>query len=251
MIGIDDALKLLGAGVVAGIVGTAGGITSLVSYPALLWVGVAPLPASIANTVALVACFPGSAITSGPELRGRRSWLTRWSVVTVAGGVVGAVLLLNTPARDFAHIVAPLLIVAAVGLLAQPRLTEWQMRRMQSGRGDLLLPVGMFLVAVYNGYFGAGAGVMLLTLLMLTVDSHLARANALKNILVGVATLVSATAFVIFAHVRWSDVWVLALGMFVGSMIGPLVARRLPAVVLRVAAAAMGIGLAIHLWWGS
>src|ERR1700756_2106057 len=79
-------LFLVGAGAVAGLVGTAGGITSLVSYPALLLAGVAPLQASIANLVALVACWPGSAVASRPELRGHGPWLLRWGILAAAGG---------------------------------------------------------------------------------------------------------------------------------------------------------------------
>ncbi|MGH3280228.1 MAG: sulfite exporter TauE/SafE family protein, partial [Trebonia sp.] len=79
-------LFLLGAGAVAGLVGTAGGITSLISYPALLLAGVGPLRATVANLVALVACWPGSAVASRPELRGRGPWLRLWWIVASAGG---------------------------------------------------------------------------------------------------------------------------------------------------------------------
>jgi uncharacterized membrane protein YfcA len=77
---VSRELFLAAAGALAGLVGTAGGITSLISYPALLWAGVAPLEANIANLVALVACWPGSAIASQPELRGRGPWLRRWGL---------------------------------------------------------------------------------------------------------------------------------------------------------------------------
>jgi uncharacterized membrane protein YfcA len=80
-----DLLALVLAGVVAGVVGSAGGITSLVSYPALVAVGLSPLDASIANNIALAACWPGSAMASGPELRGRARWLGRSLPVAVAG----------------------------------------------------------------------------------------------------------------------------------------------------------------------
>jgi len=63
-----DTTALIAAGVAAGVVGTAGGITSSVSYPVLLAVGLPSLPANIANNVALVACWPGSALASQPEL---------------------------------------------------------------------------------------------------------------------------------------------------------------------------------------
>jgi uncharacterized membrane protein YfcA len=103
-------------------------------------------------------------------------------------------------------------------------------------------------MSVYNGYFGAGAGVMVLALLLVTVEGHLARANALKNMLVGGASVVSAVAFAAFAPVDWSAVAPLGVGMFAGSTLGPRVARRLPPRLLRLLVALLGIGLAIQLW---
>src|ERR1700727_2315397 len=105
MISTLDAAVLLPAGMAAGLIGSAGGITSLVSYPALLAVGLPALSANIANNVALVACWPGSALASKPELHGKASWLWRWTVAAVAGGAAGSGLLLLTPSGVFARVV--------------------------------------------------------------------------------------------------------------------------------------------------
>lgn len=247
VISAADVALLVGAGALAGIVGTAGGITSLISYPALLSVGLPALPANVTNIVALVACGPGSALASRPELAGRGSWLRRWAAVTAAGGAVGSGLLLSTPAGVFVRVVPFLLVFASIGLVLQPRLSAWHETHLLRGN-QFLLPCGLFSVSVYNGYFGAGAGVMVLALLLLTVDQHMARANALKNVLVGVATVVSAVTFAVFGPVGWTAVGPLALGMFVGSTIGPSVARRIPGNVLRWLVALTGLGLAIRLW---
>jgi len=242
----DDFL-LVGAGLLAGVVGTAGGITSLVSYPALLAVGISPLLASMTNIVALVACLPGSALSSRTELRGRAQWLRKWCIVSVAGGAAGAALLLSTPAGIFARVVPVLLVLAALSLLAQPRLSAWQAGRLARPE-RVVLPVGVFATSLYSGYFGAGSGVMTLALVLLAVDQHVARANALKNMLIGVATVVSAAAFVLFGRVVWPAAAALALGAFAGSTIGPVVARSVPGTVLRVLVALTGIGLAVRLW---
>lgn len=240
-------LLLLGAGVLAGAVGSAGGITSLISYPALLAVGIPPLPATVTNSVALVACWPGSALGSQPELRGQGVWLRRWALVVVAGGVLGAGLLLSTPAGVFGRVVPFLVALGALALLLQPQLSAWQDGRSPVSK-HWLLPVGLVALSVYNGYFGAGAGVMVLTLLLLTVDQHIPTANALKNMLVGVATFVSAVAFVFFGPVKWIAVVPLAVGMFAGSTVGPALARRVPGNLLRMLVALTGLGLAVRLW---
>jgi len=226
-------LFLVAAGAVAGLVGTAGGITSLVSYPALLLAGMAPLQASIANLVAFVACWPGSAVASQPELRGRWPWLRRWAAVAVLGGAAGAVLLLRTPPGVFGRVV-PFLVVAG-----------W---RADVGWGRLLLPCGLLALSVYSGYFGAGSGVLVLALLMLTTEPALVGANALKNMVVGAATATSAVLFAVLTRIDWPAVAALALGLFAGSLAGPWVARRLPPGILRWLVALTGLALAIRLW---
>jgi uncharacterized protein len=242
-------LFLAGAGALAGMVGTAGGITSLVSYPALLLAGIAPLQANVVNIVALVACWPGSAVASRPELAGRGAWLRRWGVVAALGGTVGSVLLLVTPAGVFGQVVPFLVVAGSLALLLQPGIAAWQERRPAPGRGGaLLLAGGLFALSVYNGYFGAGSGVLLLALLLLTTEPALVEANALKNMVVGAATITSAILFAVFARVDWAAVAPLAAGTFAGSLIGPRLARRLPPALLRWLVALTGLALAIRLW---
>jgi uncharacterized protein len=233
--------------VTAGLVGTAGGITSAVSFPALLAVGLPALPANIANNVALVACWPGSALASQTELRGRGAWLWRWSLVAIAGGGTGAALLLRTSDQAFARI-APFLVAAgSLALLFEPRLTAWREARRHGDRSIALL-VGLFVISVYNGYFGGGPGIMVLTLMLVLVDQRLASANALKNMLIGASQVVCATVFVFAGSVVWSAAVPLGIGMLAGGALGPRVARRLPASLLRGLIVLIGFGLAVWLW---
>jgi uncharacterized protein len=242
-----EELLLAGVGALAGAAGSAGGITSLISYPALLAVGIPPLAANVTQSVSFAACLPGSALGSRPELRGQVPFLRRWGLVTVGGGLIGVVLLLSTPNHIFARIVPFFLAVASVALLIQPRIAAWQDRN--PGRTHhLLLPVGLLAVSVYSGYFGAGSGVMVLALMLVTVSRDLALANALKNILLGVADVVAAVAFIIFGPVRWWAAVPLAIGMLAGSLVGPSVTRRVPKNALRIVVAMIGLGLAVKLW---
>jgi uncharacterized protein len=241
------AVFLLVAGIAAGLVGTAGGITSLVSYPALLAAGIGALPANVTNIVALVTCWPGSALASRPELAGTGPWLRRWIPLAALGGAAGAVLLLTTPTGVFARVVPFLVAAGSLGLLAQPWLSA-RRRRPPGGRAGPGLPAGLFSLSVYSGYFGAGSGVMTLALLLFTTDSDLPKANALKNMVVGAATVASAVAFAVFGDVDWAAAAPLGAGMFIGSTLGPRVTRRLPAAVLRWLIAAAGLALAIQLW---
>jgi uncharacterized protein len=241
---------LLGAGLVAGIVGSAGGTASLISYPALLAVGIPPLAANVTNSVAFVAAWPGSALGSRPELRGQGPWLRRWAPLAAAGSAAGAVLLLFTPATTFDRIVPFLLAFAALALLFQPAVSAW-LARHPARRSWLLLPGGLTATSIYDGYWGAGAGVMTLALLMITTGEPLPRSNALKNMLLGVADVTCCAVFVLCFPVDWAAVAPVAAGSLAGSMIGPSLTRHLPGPVLRVVAALAGLGLAIHLWTGS
>ena len=238
---------LLAAGVLAGVVGSAGGIASLISYPVLLAVGLPAKPANVADTIAFVASLPGSALGSGPELRGQGRRALRLAPLAVAGSGAGAGLLLLTPAGVFRRIVPFLVVLAAVALLVQPRVSAW-LEKHHGGGGGFWPQCGLCAVWVFDGYWGVGAGVTALAVLALTVETDLARANALKNVLLGVADIACSIVFIACGPVRWAAVVPLGAGVLAGSRMGPLLARRTPAGVLRVVVALAGLGLAVHLW---
>jgi uncharacterized membrane protein YfcA len=242
---VTTVLVLLLAGVGAGLAGTVTGLASLVSYPALLAVGLPPLTANVTNTVALCCNALGAAAGSQPELRGQRATVLRLGAICVVGGAVGAGLLLLTPGGAFQRIV-PWLIAAASGLiLARPLL-------LRAGSGSLgarhpAVVAGMFGAAVYAGYFGAAAGVVMLALLSsVTSDSH-ARVNAVKNVVLGLGNATAAVGFALFGPVAWTAALPLAVGFFGGGLIGPHLVRRLPTTALRVVIALLGLALAIRL----
>jgi hypothetical protein len=225
--------------------GSAGGITSLISYPALLAVGLPPFAANATNLVAVVTYWPGSALGSRQELAGRGNWLRRWTPLMLLAGGGGAALLLATPAGAFRHVVPFLVLAGSLALIYAPRLAR---RRAPGGRHDRTLGAWLALLGLYSGYFGAGSGVMTLALLLTLVESHVATANALKNMLVGAATVPAAVLIAIFAPVHWGSVAPLSAGILIGSRLGPPLARRLPGDLLRVTVAALGVSLAVWLW---
>ena len=234
---------LVGAGGFAGVAGTAGGIASLVSYPALLAVGIGPLPANVTNAVALVGAGVGATLGSRPELRGQWPRLRRWALLTAGGGTAGAVLLLVTPPGVFDWIVPFLVASASLLLLAQPRVTTWHQARPRRGT-ELIVLAGIATVSVYSGYFGAGAGVLILAVLLVLVDQDLARANALKNTLLMIADVVPAVVFAAAGPVVWAAAVPLAVGAFAGGTLGPAVTRRAPRTLLRIVIALCGLALA-------
>jgi uncharacterized membrane protein YfcA len=239
-------LLLVLAGVGAGLTGSVAGLASLVSYPAVLAAGLPPVSANVTNTVALVCSSVGSVTASGPELAGQGRRLRRLAVAGAIGGIAGAALLLVTPAESFERIVPFLIAGASVAILVRRRLVEAVEHEpgVHDGRATT---VGVAVVGVYGGYFGAGAGVMLLALLLWATAEPLPRANAAKNVVLGVANGIAAVAFAVLGDVRWSVVLPLGLGLLAGGRLGPLVVRRVDATWLRVVIAAAGLGLAVKL----
>jgi uncharacterized protein len=246
-VSIGAAALLLSAGVLAGMVGSAGGIASLISYPVLLAVGIPPLPANVTDTIAFVASLPGSALGSRPELQGQGRRILRLAPIAVVGSGAGAVLLLLTPAGVFDRIVPFLVAFAALALLVQPRVAAW-LEKHPGKSGRLVSPCGLLAVWLYDGYWGVGSGVMALAVLTLAVETHLARANALKNVLLGVADIACSIVFILYGPVRWAAVVPLALGVLAGSRVGPSLTRHISGNILRIVVALTGLGLAVHLW---
>ncbi len=240
-----DPIWLILAGFGGGLSGSVAGLASLVSYPALLAVGCPPIAANVSNTVALVFGGAGSLSGSRVELSGQWRFARDVGAAAAAGGVVGATLLLATPTRAFSLLVPWLIGGASLGVLL--RRTPTRSTPHPSGRPSRILTGAVGGICIYGGYFGAASGVLMLTLLLQMTEESLARANAMKNVLLGVANVVAALVFIAFGPVRWTDVFPLAVGFFLGGRTGPSIVRWSPPGVLRGVIALAGIGVAVHL----
>jgi len=238
---------LLAAGTVGGILSTVVAIASLVTYPVLLALGVPPLSANMTNTVSLVLTGAGAMAGSRPELAGQGRRLLRLGVITALGGAAGAVVLLLTPASAFILVVPVLIGGASLVLLVQPRISMLTPPAVLDPRRRLALGATLFAVAMYIGYFGAAAGVLLLVALSAMISEPLVRVNAIKNAVSGMANAMAAVCFALFGDVRWKLVLPLAAGFLIGGWIGPRIARRVPAEALRVVVSLCGLGLAVRL----
>ena len=246
--GLGTIGLLFAAGVGAGITGSTAGLASLVSYPALLAIGLPPVTANVSNTVGLIGSSIGAVSGSRRELRGQGPDIRRWLPASVVGGAIGAALLLLTPAGAFEDVVPYLVGAASVLLLASPKIRAIRANRTAVRPPGPLVQFALFLGCLYGGYFGAAAGVMILALLLFATDKPLPTANALKNLLLGVANAVAAIGFVLFADVRWAASVPLGLGCVVGGLIGPAIVRRVPPTLMRWVIALAGFALAVTLW---
>jgi uncharacterized membrane protein YfcA len=242
---ISDALLLLAAGTVGGIFSTVASVASLVTYPVLLALGVPPLSANMTNTVSLVLTGAGSVGGSRPELAGLGRRVLRLGAITALGGAAGATVLLTAPAGSFTLVVPALIACASVVLLVQPAIR--MLAEAPSGEPSLARRAALFAVAMYVGYFGAGAGIMLLLVLSGMIAEPLVRVNAVKNAVSGMANAMASVCFALFGDVRWRFVVPLAAGFLIGGWIGPAIARRVPTGAFRVFVSVCGLGLALKL----
>lgn len=246
----EQALLTAGAGLVAGAVNAAAGGGTLISFPALLAAGLSPVAANITSSVGLLAGYLGGSVAYRRELAEQRDRVRDLALPAVAGGLLGALLLLVTPEATF-RALAPVLVLASCALLA---LQPWLAARLQRHPGSatavpLLTRLGVGLAAIYGSYFGAGLGVLLLALLGIVLADGMQRLNALKGLLSLLVNLVGVGVFLLSGQVAWLFALVLAVSAYTGATLGVGIARRLPAAVLRGAVIALGtaVGLALLL----
>jgi uncharacterized membrane protein YfcA len=243
-----ELLLLVLAGLGGGLAGSIAGLASLVSYPALLAVGLGPVTANVTNTVALVFSSAGSTLGSRAELRGQAPRVRSLAIAAVLGGCAGAGLLLLTPSHTFERIAPWLIGAASLAILLRRRIRaaadDGEEHTVAAGPG---LIGGVFLIGIYGGYFGAAAGVMLLALMLAATGETLARSNALKNVVLGIANAAAAIGFSFLGPVHWIAVAPLAAGLFAGGRLGPIVVRHANAGLLRALIGLAGLALAVKL----
>lgn len=249
MIAPLDALGIFAAGLAAGTINTVVGSGSLITFPTLLALGYPPVLANVSNNIGLVPGSISGVVGYRRELRGQRSRIARLSVASLAGGLLGAVLLLVLPGGVFRRIVPVLILLACALVIIQPRLTK----RVASDRGDAAPQVGAILLAsvfatgVYGGYFGAAQGVILIMLLAIFLDDDLQRLNAAKNVLALLVNGIAGVVFILFTSVDWTIVALIAGGSIIGGQLGATVGRRLPRPALRAAIIVVGLVAAVRL----
>jgi uncharacterized membrane protein YfcA len=249
---VFDVVVILIAGTLAGMINSLAGGGTLLSFPALLWIGRDPIVANATNTVAM---WPGSlagAFGFRRELSTARRWLLLLLVPSVAGGAVGGWLLLRTPTATFERIV-PFLILGATLLLAGQELISKKLlvveRSAPSTRPSALASVFLFqfLVGLYGGYFGAGMGILMLAALGLIGLTDMHQMNGVKNVLAVAINGVAAIYFALNGAVMWRDALIMTIGSVAGGLLGARIGRRLGRKFVRGFVVFIGVTMTIAL----
>jgi len=227
-------LLLASAAFGAGVLNAIAGGGSFLTFPALVFTGVPPIAANATSALAVSPGYLGSVWGFRSELRAMdRSQLRREAVLASVGGVLGAMLLLVTPAKVFSGLVPWLLLFATALFAAGP----WFLKRRQAQCGEPSgtrgrMP-GLLAVSVYGGYFNGGLGILLMALYTLTGESRMNQANALKNLNSFVLSILSVVAFALAGAIVWREAALMMVCATAGGFVGARLAKRLPAAWVR------------------
>lgn len=244
-----DFLFIALAAMAAGAINALAGGGTLITFPVLLAVGVPAVASNVTNTVALLPGYLGGTLAQWNDLRGQSRRLWYILPASIAGGLLGGILLLYTGEKLFRQMVPYLILAASLLLAVQDPVRKWLTRRAERHNAGKvsewwsIAPIG--LAAIYGGYFGAGLSVIVLAALGLTIDESLTRLNALKQ---GVAFSVNIAAAVFFLFsglVVWEAALVMALGALVGGWLGGKLAGAIQPVTLRWLVVSIGVVVAI------
>ena len=252
-------LWLITASLIAGVMNAMAGGGSFLSFPAMLGMGIPPIEANATNTVAL---WPGQ-LTSLATLRGdvRRSLLPVVLATAVAGSVLGAEVLLHTRQGTFLQLLPWLLLFAALVFWASGPVSQWLRQRAHRAAGHhgdrsaerpINLPVlfvAMLPIAFYIGYFGAGGGFLVMTVLALLGMEDMHQLNAMKVVTAATSNVTAIVIFIFSRRVIWHDCLVAMIFAGIGGYIGARYAKRMNPSLLRAVVVVTGLAISAYFFW--
>ena len=250
------AILLFIAAICAGALNSVAGGGGFIAFPALLFTGILPVNANATNTVAL---WPGTVASTGAyrrELEDRRHWqqILPLIAVSLVGGLAGAKLLLRTPQATFMRMVPWLLLGATILFTFGGYVTRWvRQRASRHPHASRAAVVGVvllqLLVAVYIGFFGAGAGILVLALFAIMGMENIHTMNAYKTLLASCANGVAVVTFMIAGAVVWPHAILMIVGAALGGYYGAWYAQKLDQQTVRWLVTGIGAAMSAYFFW--
>lgn len=237
---------------IAGILNSLAGGGSFVSFPALLFAG---LPGVQANATSTVAIWPGLAATGFTyvkRLHVPARLLAPLLVTSVAGGFVGALLLIKTPQRAFEHAIPWLLLGATLLFTYGPKLRAIAGRRRATNLSQIswvavtTASALQLLVAIYGGYFGAGIGFVMMGMMAAFGMTDIHNMNALRILLAATINFVAVVTFIVAGVVLWPQCLVMILGSITGGWTGGHYAQKADPKKLRMVVIFIGLAMTLY-----
>jgi hypothetical protein len=242
-----------GAAFVAGAINSVAGGGTLVSFPALIWLGLDSVTANATSTVAIWPGTVGSALGYRREIRSSEAHFLAMIAPSLVGGLIGAILLRCTPTAMFDRMVPFLILFATLLFMAQePMQRLLRTAEASTHRSSRWLVGGMLFqlcVGLYGGYFGAGIGILMLAALSILGLHDIHEMNGLKVILGGSVNGIAAIYFIWSRMVNWPCVLLMAVAAILGGYLGAGIARRLGQRAVRRIVIVVGLGMALSLFF--
>ena len=239
-----------------GLVNSVAGGGTLLTFPALVALGVPPI---VANATSTLALWPGS-LTSfwgyREAIRGIRPWWLHWALPSLAGGITGALLLVFTPEKQFASLVPWLIWGATALFLLQRPIMIWVGGHSRThAEAERTAPPFLYLayqfgVAVYGGYFGAGGGILMLAAFEMMGLRNIHTMNGLKNWCGLNINAIAVAVFVVSGIIVWPVALTMAVGAMTGGTLGSRMAQRVGQTWVRRSVVAIGITSGLAMFWG-
>ncbi|MEL0529589.1 sulfite exporter TauE/SafE family protein [Lactobacillus jensenii] len=239
------SIFLIGAGILAEIVSVVSSMASLVSYPALLLAGVAPVYANVTNTAALIFTGLGSAVSSMKELKSSWHKYIKYIILISIGAAIGSFLVVIFPRKIFEKLVPFFVFLSAFLFLMSGKKSTYQ----RKANNQFLAKIEMFAAGVYTGYFGAAAGILMLIALLSVSNDDFVVVNAVKNVIGSLGNLIALIIFLFTSKVYWIKAIPLAIGLFIGGFLGQMIIKYLPVKAVRIITFIFAIFLAVYLGW--
>ena len=241
-------LLTLVAGLAGGVAnGVAGGGTFVV-FPTLLALGVAPLAANLSTTVGVSPSYVGGTIRFRAQIRPHRRLLVALVPSCCVGAGVGCALLFVFPATTF-RLVVPWLVGAGTLLFALAPAITRRLAHIDHAHPARrwFLHAGVFLIAIYGGYFGAGLGILLLAVMAISLPLEMDELQGLRYVLSTIINVAAAVVFVIRGHLVGYAVGALMVGTLAGGWVGGWLVQRLSSRAVRTLIVSIGVVTTVHL----
>lgn len=235
------------AGLAAGFINAIAGGGTLVSFPILVSLGLAPVLANMTNTIALCPGYFGGVYTQRKEFKNQKKRLYAVLPICITGGVVGGLLLLHSDERAFKTLIPWLILLASLLLAVQVPVKTWLQtngHHRSTRRGTIGAFFLLFFASVYGGYFGPGLSVIVMAILGLIYDDSLTSLNLLKQAIAFSINISAALYFVLSSNVPWLIILVMSIGSIAGGMIGGSLIGRINQDTLRWTIVVIGILIA-------
>jgi uncharacterized membrane protein YfcA len=252
---LHNGSLLFSVAVVAGALNSVAGGGSFLSFPTLVLTGVPPIQANATNTAAL---WPGTLASIGAyrgELRSEnRRMLIPLLLAGTAGALIGAKVLLHTPQTTFLRLIPYLLGSATLLFAASGRITAWVRRRSAHMRNQTSLAIGgtallQLCIAIYIGFFGAGAGILMLAMFAIMGVESIHTMNAYKTVLATMCNGIALVPFFLAHAIYFPQALLMLLGAAIGGYFGAYYAQKMNPVHVRWMVIAIGASMSLFFFW--